>query len=722
METIIKNLQNENWDKIKKSITENEIQWDFLVDQTNGLLHYLAYHNKTDLIKLINTNTLKEIMHQPNIEGDTVCHIAAKMNNIELLGLVMSYFPEIIYEKNRLSCTPLNYLVTNKKLIKQIVKAVEIRDHHLNNNYTLIEYFLLDKNPVMVKYLLKYMTPDSIGTDVVSTLIRSENDNDTIIDILKILLTDGFDINKLDSQYLSPLIASVQQRKYPVTKFLLENGANPNYSGSENKQNPIVIAIYYGDIPVIELLINNGIDINTKDKYLQTPVHHLFSKKNELPLELKKVLLSKTKNINSVDNGMNSILNLLVHNDDWKLFSNILEKKKLKIYSKNKNGTKPIDAIPENELTDFFEMVYRSYINQLKPDIKWIDKVDQKISENNKIDEPYKKYIMNKIKNGQSCPLKKQNDMLKMIKAPETNITHYSAYSYNYICFLLYILKKYSNIKIPSLAPKQMGSHQNKKRLNMLYQELVPDYKNNEPDNDTFRSLIRDYINHSPILINHIIIWRSPEKYFISPYMISGVKKTIDKFPNIKFILFKLTIISNSNLNHANILIFDVQKNYIERFDPYGKVFFYDSGSIDQHLKNFFVENFPNIGYISPNDTMKSISFQIFSDETNINNYVENDPVGFCIPWCLWYIEMRIKNYKISPDSLINRAIYQINKNEIKFKDYIRNYSNYLDYEKNIILKESSVPERNWYTMNLPEKYYFSYLRYIRKQYRLLCN
>ncbi|AEX61766.1 putative ankyrin repeat protein [Megavirus courdo7] len=52
-----------------------------------------------------------------------------------------------------------------------------------------------------------------------------------------------------------------------------------------------------------------------------------------------------------------------------------------------------------------------------------------------------------------------------------------------------------------------------------------------------------------------------------------------------------------------------------------------------------------------------------------------------------------------------------------KFKDYVRNYSNYLDTEKNSILSNGGIPKQYWYTKTIPQNIYKSYLEYINKLY-----
>lgn len=722
MNNIIKYLDNENWMAIKLLIESDKINWNHLVDQTNGLIHYLAYHNQTDLIKLINKEILPEIITQSNTEGDTICHIAAKLNNIELLSLAISLNPKIIYYQNKLDYTPLYYLVINQKLIKDIVKSIKIIDHHLNKDYTLLEYYILEGNVNMISFLLKHLDLNK-SNHYIFTILTSKQNVSTQIKMIELLLKYGININELNYQFLSPLIISIYLGKYRIIQFLLKNNANPNFYGPENNDHPLIIAINRGNVRLIELLLKYNIDVNVADKYLKTPLHYLFDENNKddiinkIPINIKQLLVSKINNINLTDHRMNSIFNLLVHNDDWKLYEYVLEEKKLKIYLKNKNGISPFDGIKKNDLDSFYYLIYRSYLNQLESDINWADNIDKKVAlmlENGDDIQSFKNYIMQKIIGGQSYPLIKKNDkskIIKLINPPKTNITHFSAYTYNYICFLYYILQKYPEIKIPSLAPQQMKN----KTLNQLYHEMIEDYQEDHADHAIFRSIIRDYINHSPILINHLIIWKNNHVYFFSPYIIQGIHETLVKYPKTKFILLKLSIINDQHFNHANILIYDVPNKIVERFDPYGTVPFINSEMIDILLRSFFKDFLPDIKYISPRELSDTISFQVFSDERNNITYVENDPIGFCMAWCLWYIEMRIKNTEIQPKLLIKKTIYQINKSVDQFKDYIRNYSNYLDYEKNMILEKANLPKKYWYMHHLPTSLYKAYLKYIRK-------
>ena len=139
---------------------------------------------------------------------------------------------------------------------------------------------------------------------------------------------------------------------------------------------------------------------------------------------------------------------------------------------------------------------------------------------------------------------------------------------------------------------------------------------------------------------------------------------------------------------------------------------------IDNTLESFFKSVSPPINYISSRKLINNISYQTVSDETNINNHFVDDPVGFCVAWCLWYVELRINNPDINIKSLTNKTIYHINKKENKIKDYIRNYSSYLDNKKNKILEQGGVNKKYWYAFNMPYVIHKRYMKYINNFYK----
>ena len=69
-------------------------------------------------------------------------------------------------------------------------------------------------------------------------------------------------------------------------------------------------------------------------------------------------------------------------------------------------------------------------------------------------------------------------------------------------------------------------------------------------------------------------------------------------------------------------------------------------------------------------------SYQSLSRETDPYQQKSGDFGGYCLAWCLWYIENRIANKKISPKKLIEETLFTLVNKKESLMEYIRNYAN----------------------------------------------
>ena len=128
---------------------------------------------------------------------------------------------------------------------------------------------------------------------------------------------------------------------------------------------------------------------------------------------------------------------------------------------------------------------------------------------------------------------------------------------------------------------------------------------------------------------------------------------------------------------HANIIIYDFNNLTVERFDPYG-----DSVHFDQKLDEILEEELTwNTGltYLKPSDYMPVAGFQTISDELNPQKQKNGDFGGYCLAWCNWYLEHRIKNIHVKPNELIKKLIKKLSTENYSFMEIIRNYANKLN-------------------------------------------
>jgi len=128
---------------------------------------------------------------------------------------------------------------------------------------------------------------------------------------------------------------------------------------------------------------------------------------------------------------------------------------------------------------------------------------------------------------------------------------------------------------------------------------------------------------------------------------------------------------------HAMLLYYDFRNNFIERFDPYGNTFDMDI-DIDNILEEELTWN-TGFSYVNVKKYLPVAGFQNLSDENNIIYQKPGDFGGYCLAWCLWYLELRLKNFKFSAKILVKKAIAKILATETNMITFIRNYANTID-------------------------------------------
>ena len=146
----------------------------------------------------------------------------------------------------------------------------------------------------------------------------------------------------------------------------------------------------------------------------------------------------------------------------------------------------------------------------------------------------------------------------------------------------------------------------------------------------------------------------------ISPSLSSGA---LDK--RRRFIIFPVQLFKTENdtLYHANILIYDTEKKFVERFEPYGHssesyseseefdfLLKYEHGRLDNELTDFFKHY--DVEYRSSLSICPASSFQQL--EESFEEYKIGDPRGFCVAYCLLYVDARLSNPDIPSNILFN--------------------------------------------------------------------
>ena len=92
-----------------------------------------------------------------------------------------------------------------------------------------------------------------------------------------------------------------------AVKKHLAAGANKNVRAGKWRDTPLHRAAFWGYTGVVELLINNEVDVNAKDKYGCTPLHDAAEYSH---LEIAEMLINRAPDMNALDNNGDTPLDL----------------------------------------------------------------------------------------------------------------------------------------------------------------------------------------------------------------------------------------------------------------------------------------------------------------------------------------------------------------------------------------------------------------------------
>ncbi len=170
-----------------------------------------------------------------------------------------------------------------------------------------------------------------------------------------------------------------------------------------------------------------------------------------------------------------------------------------------------------------------------------------------------------------------------------------------------------------------------------------------------------------------------------------------------RFIFIFLSLMTGSGKNdmgHANVLIYDRERNELEHFEPHGgrnvqdwcdvankEV---DNQDFDQLKK---VENDPcddtSLDRAIVKHLQPIIGFETYIPATSYCPYigfqgrqalkkVGVDPAGFCQYWSIYYIDLRLSNPDTPREELVQNAMEKIDAMTTDFGKFIRSYATFM--------------------------------------------
>lgn len=280
--------------------------------------NYGEYRNSPDKIKeLVNNN--KAQINTKDVDGNTVLHYAAYDNNEDAVKIFLDN-GAIINAKNNMGCTALMYAADtgSTNIAKLLIsRGAEINCIDVINRSAL--FFAADKGSMeMIKLLVDNGADINMKAYAKQTplMIAADNGFDQVVNYLvskgaditnkdytgrdalfwasislkskavESLIKAGVNVNTENCIKTTPLIAAIESKepdinRDEVIKLLLDNGANPDATDLRGKA-ALILATTSGNEKMIEMLLSKGANVDIKDLVNnKTPLQIAIENKND---------------------------------------------------------------------------------------------------------------------------------------------------------------------------------------------------------------------------------------------------------------------------------------------------------------------------------------------------------------------------------------------------------------------------------------------------------
>lgn len=685
---INKYFVGEEWHKLMKDVKHIKS----LTLNGNNFFHIACIRGRDDIV---NTMLMKfpELVYVSNNDGDTCVHLLAKNGFYEIMKNIIKKFPDTVTFINNKGETVPQTVVADPVILAWLIDTMPTDYKDSYNNLTYEGWTLLLS-------MLKHTTLNDVYVDLMQKLISKGAKLNYPLskppliyasmyskpDVVNLLLKNGANPNIKDTDNITPIMRSIMNNNYDTTKLLIKYGSNVNYGGPENDNIPINLAILKKNSKIINLLIDNGSNMNTVDRFLNTPVHYLLqtNKTNNLIHDstIFKALYSADLNIRNIK-GVTP-LHMMTRYNTWKNYSVLLKDKHIDLSIIDRKNNTAVSYLNGDNLTEFINTVAEGKITNIP-----------------KCSNYTKNKCMSYVKNNLlSRNTIDQSHINNLIKLPKNKLTNFGLFNSDIIHNCIYtiiLLKKYKNLMIPF-----QYFNQDKQTNDMILLESMNGYRDEK--GLMLMDILKLYTEYFYELVPHLIIWADKNIHNINKNLKIHTVSLLSS-NKIRFILFKLTVIPNTTATHANIILYDKQTKELVRFEPYGPIDIMDNEILNKYLSTQFKLLLGvDIKILLPESIMSDSRFQSVSSDNVTENKKLGDPMGYCLAWVFWFIELKMANQDTDTSVLIKDSFNMIlNKKDDgnnPFIDHIRNYAAELDKEKNKFLLKSEIKSDDIYNLS----------------------
>lgn len=691
MANILELINNDKW---ADAISKLDDLFSPIFEGKN-LFHYACMRGNEKIINKYIEFKLDNIYHTDDF-GNTGAHLLAINHYDKLLIQIVMNNPTFLKLKNNDDDFIYNIVVTRRKTFLDIIEIM--KKHNLSVH---LDYVREDNRTILLD-IIDILTLDAKYYDVLEKMnelkvnFNLPNESPPLLyaiskklEEIAIFMIDKLkvNVNIISTNQYSALILALKNGLVKVVDKLLDCDIDVNFAGAENRFVPMSLCLKFGYIDMAKKMIKSGkIDFNKKNDSLNTPIYYLIiniadGNTSKDINELLRIFIehSDLTNINFFNI---TPFQLLVKHNLWQNNVDILKNKNIDINLVDRSGISALSYVKSADMPKFIKLTEKNI------------KLNKQIS----IDE-------------------KKTVVLPDILNSDNSYGVFNADSVHNIMYLMYILLNYKQCTIPMRLPLeeiitweayttglQLAHHDG--MTNMLI------------------SIATFYISTFYSLSPMIIFWRDKYCNYENKNLNLYLSRAINS--DYRFVVMRVTLIVDKSLSHANLVIYDKKSNRLVRFEPYGDWEFLDCYYLDNKLVNMFKKAISDksrrstMKYVRPENYLNRTKFQTLSlgDHYEFKNL--GDPEGYCLAWCYWFLELKLKNPDMNEKTLVENALDEIIKiakpnDDNPLLNYIRNYAKHLDNEKNNALKSMGIGEHDLYRLSYDSEKLATIRQYVNK-------
>ncbi|AUD40128.1 ankyrin repeat family protein [Flamingopox virus FGPVKD09] len=244
-------------------------------------------------------------------------HTAIIKNDIQIAKMLIDYGADV--EELYKNITPLYLAVTQKRyeILRYLLEKKADPNSLLTNFATdIFNYVDVEICKLLIEFKADFNIEDSYQRTLIFYAIKKSN-----YELVKLLVEYGIDLTLKDNIYHSYLnVAALHSDDTSILELLINNGIDINTCNWIGRT-PLHLFVIECNTKAVNILLSNGACIHVEDNYGKEPIYYAVSKHNDV---ITKLLLQYGANPNSGNERGSSLLNMAVTSNNLSLVDSLL--------------------------------------------------------------------------------------------------------------------------------------------------------------------------------------------------------------------------------------------------------------------------------------------------------------------------------------------------------------------------------------------------------------